>query len=310
MTSSSAFAIEISSSAVKLLGLLRHKKSSYQVTHASRHPYESKAVLAATVKKALAAAGLESGAAATSVWASTMVIRKISLPKLKPQEVAGALQLEADKYVPFGLDECELDHYLFPPDPQGAKTDVMMVASKKDLILERCKFLEEMGLKLLFMDIHPLALTNWLLFQKPDAGKGTRAVIHIGDAPGKTTGEDNYIVILKDGVPWVIRDLGDRFASPEVTDEAYAQTAALVSNAIVFFENMAHDKPKEILLSSDDSIAVKLADALEKTTRLRPVRWNAAEGLTFENDAVKSSFKSSEAVFSSTLGVCARIWES
>ena len=306
MASDNALAIEISTSAVKLLGLTRHKRTEYQLTHVSRHPYESKTALTQVVKQALDAAGPRTSAA-TSIWASTMIIRKIGLPRLKPQEVAGALQLEADKYVPFGLDECVMDHYLFPPDAQSAKTDVMLIAAKKDLILERCRFLEESGLKLQFMDIHPLALTNWLLLCRPESAKGIRVLVHIGDAPGKVQGEDNFIVILKDGIPWVVRDLGDRFSAAEVSEESVAQTAALAANAMVFFENLAHDKPREILLSADESIAAKLIDAIEKASRLRPVRWSPGEKLTFADDTVKNAFSPFETSFSTLLGTAARM---
>ncbi len=306
MPTPSAWTLDISTSAVKLLGLTRRKKTDFEIIHASRTAYDSRGALADTIKRAVSAAALETPVVATSVWASTMIIRKISLPRLKPQEVPGALQLEADKYVPFGLDECVLDHFLFPADPQGQKTDVMLVASKKDLILERCKLLEDAGLKLWFMDIDPVALANWLLVRRPDLAQGTRALVHIGDTPGKTQGEDSFIVILKDGVPWVIRDLGERFSAPEVSDEACSQTAALVANALVFFENMAHDKPKEILLSADDTIALKLAESIEKAARLKPVRWSAMENVLFKNDEVQKAFSGSAASFSPALGVCAR----
>lgn len=302
-----AHAIEISSSAVKLLGMTRRKKSDYAVTHASRHPYDSKATLADTVHKALAAAGAENSFFGTSIWAPTMVLRKISLPRLKPGEIAGALQLEADKYVPFGLDECVMDHYLFPQDPQGAKTEVMLVASKKDLILDRCRLLEESSLKMLFMEIHPLSLTNWLMLRKPEMGKGVHAFLHIGDAPGRAQGEDNFVVVLKDGVPWVIRDLGDRLAAPDTGEEAFSQTAALAANAIVFAENLLHERPKEILLSADDAVAGKLGEAVEKASRIRPVRWQPADGLEFADDAAKQAFAAFPSSFASALGVAARV---
>jgi hypothetical protein len=306
MTTPSAWTLDISSSAVKLLGLARRKKADFEVIHASRTAYDSRGMMADAIKRAVASASLESSFVATSVWASTMIIRKISLPRLRPQEVPGALQLEADKYVPFGLDECILDHFPFPADPQGQKTDVMLVASKKDLILERCKLLEDAGLKLWFMDIDPVALTNWLLIRRPESARGTRALIHIGDAPGRTQGEDSFIIILKDGVPWVIRDLGERFSAPEVSDEACSQTAALAANALVFFENMAHDKPSEILLSADDAIAPKLAESVEKAARLKPVRWQAAENILFRDDEVERAFSGPAASFAPALGVCAR----
>jgi len=306
MPTPSAWTLDISSSAVKLLGLTRRKKTEFEVIHASRTAYDSRGALADAIKRAVSGADLETPLVATSVWASTMVIRKISLPYLKSQEVPGALQLEADKYVPFGLDECVLDHFPFPPDPQGQKTDVMLVASKKDLILERCKLLEDAGLKLLFMDIDPVALVNWLLLRRPEAAQGTRALVHIGDAPGRMQGEDSFIIILKDGVPWVIRDLGDRFSTPEISDEACSQTAALTANALVFFENLAHDKPKEILLSADDALFPKLAESIEKAARLKPVRWSASEGVLFRDEEAEKAFSGSAVSLAPALGVCAR----
>ncbi len=306
MATSTSWSLEISSSAVKLLGLARRKKSEFEVTHASRQTYDSMGALAETVKRVIAAAAPQTPFAATSVWASTMIIRKISLAKLKPGEIRGALQLEADKYVPFALDECMLDYYPFPDDPQGLKTDVMLVAAKKDLILERCKLLEESGIKLKFMDIHPVALTNWLLLQRPETVKNTSVLIHIGDTPGKITGEDNFLVVLKNGVPWVIRDLGDRLAAPELADEALTQTAALAANAIVFYENMTREKPSQILLSADDAVAPRFAEALEKASRIKPTRWSPDQGLTFSNDAVKTAFDAASRTFAPSLGTCVR----
>lgn len=301
-----SWSLEISASAVKLLGLARRKKTEFEVTHAAREPYDSMGALAETIKRVVAAASPQSNLMATSVWASTMVIRKISLPKLKPGEIRGALQLEADKYVPFGIDECILDHFPFPDDPQGLKSEVMLIAAKKDLILDRCKLLDESGIKLKFMDIQPLALTNWLLLSRPQAQTSTAAFIHISDVPGKVSGEDNFLVILKNGVPWVIRDLGDRLAAPQLTDEALTQTAALAANAIVFFENMTREKPTEILLSADDAVAPRLIDALEKSTRIKPARWSAAEGLSFSDDAARKSFEAAPGAFACALGTCAR----
>jgi hypothetical protein len=306
MPTPTSWSLEISSSAVKLLGLVRRKKTEFEIVHASRQLYDSMGALAETVKQVIAAGSPQTSLMATSVWASTMVIRKISLAKLKPGEIRGALQLEADKYVPFGLDECILDYFPFPDDPRGLKSDVMLIAAKKDLILDRCKLLEASGLKLKFMDIHPLALTNWLLIKRPQTHTGITALIHIGDVPGKIAGEDNFLVILKEGVPWVIRDLGDRLAAPELTDEALTQTAALAANAIVFFENMTHEKPSEILISAGDTIASRLAEALEKASRIKPVRWAADEGLVFSDEAAQKSFGTAPGTFASALGACAR----
>lgn len=306
MPTANAWTLEISSNAVKLLGLTRRKNKEFEVVFASRDPYDSKGALPQAVKRAVEAAGVGTALVSTSVWASTMIIRKIALPKLKSGEISGALQLEADKYVPFGLEECVMDHYLFPPDPQGIKTDVMLVAAKKDLILERCQLLEGAGLKLSFMDIQPAALINWLLTIKPEAAKGVRVLVHIGDVPGKIQGEDNFVAVLKDGTPWVIRDLGDRFSAPDAAEEACAQTATLVANAVVFFENMTHTKPAEVLLSADAAVADRLAPAIERSAQVKPVRWSAGEGLHFTSDAAKAVFANAGPSFSCALGACAR----
>ncbi len=309
MSPRSAFAIDISSAAVKALKLTSHKKSGYEVVSAIRRPYDSKPALAEAVKKILSELQLDSPVVGTSVWASTMVVRKIGLPRLKPAEVAGALQLEADKYVPFGLDECIMDHYIFPQDVQGTKMDVMLIASKKDLILERCRFFEESALKPAFIDIHPIAVVNWFLKRRPESAKGTRVLVHIGDVPGKAQGEDNFLTIVRDGVPWVIRDLGDRLAAG-LTDEACGQLGALLSNAIVFYENLAHEKPKEIILSADDTVAAKIGEAFEKIARIPVVRWKSGDALEFANDGVRKEFEGFPGVFTVALGIGARMLES
>ena len=89
----------------------------------------------------------------------------------------------------------------------------------------------------------------------------------------------------------------------ERNDGHFAQTAALIGNALVFFENLAHEKPKEILLSADESVAVKLGEAIEKTAHLRPTRWSPADGLAFADDAAKGAFKASEMVMFKVLAI-------
>lgn len=311
MSTNTAFAIDISGTAVKLLGLARKKKGEYEVVHVSRHAYDSKGKLPEAVKSAAAALGDAPPMITTSVWASTMILRKISLPKIKPQEVRSALELEADKYIPFGMDECVMDYYSFPADPQSPKMDVMLVASKKDLIHERCRLFEDAGLKLAYMDIHPVAFANWALARKPDLASGCKVLIRIGDCPGRAQGEDNFIVILNQGVPWVIRDLGDRFAAPEaVPGEAAAQTSALAANALVFFETLAHQRPTEIHVSAFDEVASKLAEAVEKACRIKPAFFSVGEGLSFGDEAVRKSFEAGPVGFGVCLGVAARRLES
>ena len=94
------------------------------------------------------------------VCGSSTVIRYVDFPLMSPDELRQSLRFEAQKHVPFSLSEVIIDGYILKEFVKDNKMLVLIAAVKKDLIQQRLKLLEEVGLKANIIDIDSVALVN------------------------------------------------------------------------------------------------------------------------------------------------------
>jgi type IV pilus assembly protein PilM len=95
------------------------------------------------------------------------------------------IQLEADQYIPYPLEEVRLDFTVFGPSEQAmGRVDVLLVASRSDNVDVRVAALELGGLVARIVDVEPFAMENAVNFMLEngtveEAGR-TIAVVDIG----------------------------------------------------------------------------------------------------------------------------------
>ncbi len=111
--------------------------------------------------------GFRSRRVVTSVSGKLVVIRYLTMARMSDDELRNAIQLEAEKYVPFSLDECVLDCQRLdgPPAAAGATAgaagmNVLLVAAKRSQIDDHIGLLGEAGLIPEIIDVDPFALGN------------------------------------------------------------------------------------------------------------------------------------------------------
>lgn len=106
----------------------------------------------------------------------SVVIKKINLPIMKDEELAETIRIEAEQYIPFDIDDVNIDFQVlknktneeFVRDDNAADDDdteerqceVLLVAAKKDIIEERVKLLIDAGLKPVVVDVDVFAMEN------------------------------------------------------------------------------------------------------------------------------------------------------
>ncbi len=299
--------LEISSRSVKLLETTGGNKKAIRVVGCQRQEYDgTKIKLESTVRELLEKSHSRPAFVTTSVWAPTMLLRRVAMPLMNPQELPGAIALEADKHIPFSVDDCILDHYVIERSETTKKIDIMLIAAKKDLIVERCQTLRQAGLDIRFMDVHPLVLTNLYFHLHPDDQNRSVALVHLGDVPGKIKGEDNFLSVAHQGIPYVVRDLGDKLSQNPVTDESWSQLVSLVANGLLFFENNTQRKVDEVLLSGEVSVCEKLKPLLAAHCQKKINRWSPLEKIDFDRAEHKSFMQENESSLLVCLGLAAR----
>lgn len=135
-----------------------------------------------------------------SVSGQAVIVRYIQMPQMSAQDLASAIRFEADKHIPFKLDEVVLDCQILEEKADEGKMRVLLVSAKRDFIAARIKLLSDAGLDVQLIDVDGLALINAFQAGPASLNTGTYALLNIG-------AQQTNINIVKDGSPCFSRDV-------------------------------------------------------------------------------------------------------
>jgi len=187
--------LDISSTAVKLLELSqsggRYRVESYAVVPLPANAVEEKNIadvdaVGSAIKRAVSRAGTRTKGAAVAVAGSAVITKIISMPaSLSDDELSDQIQLEADQYIPYPLNEVNMDfEVLGPSEKKDEMVDVLLAASRSENVDVRVAALELGGLVAKIVDVEAFAMESafsLLTQQLPDNGVGkTIAVVDVG----------------------------------------------------------------------------------------------------------------------------------
>ncbi|GAB6195578.1 pilus assembly protein PilM [Lysobacter xanthus] len=163
--------VDISSTAVKLLQLSR-SGNRYRVEHYAVEPLPPNAVVekniveveavGEAIKRAVTRSGTRARAAAAAVAGSAVITKVIPMPSdLDGDELEAQVELEAANYVPYPIDEVNLDFEVLGPMPNTPDTvQVLLAASRSENVEIRASALELGGLNARVMDVESFAIEN------------------------------------------------------------------------------------------------------------------------------------------------------
>jgi len=131
-----------------------------------------------------------------------VVVRLIDLPFMEKAELQGAIQYQAQDYIPIPVEEAILSHdvigdYMTPADEH--MMEVLLVAAAREVVDSAVQTVESAGLKLARIDLTAFAIVRALIGVDspvvPDTtDEGATGIIHI------TSGLTN-IAVVEGGVP-------------------------------------------------------------------------------------------------------------
>ena len=84
---------------------------------------------------------------ATAISGSSVIVKKIQLPSMTEQELAESIHWEAEQYIPFDIQEVNLDYQVVDPGGAGGTMDILLVAAKKDKINDYQSVITQAGRK-------------------------------------------------------------------------------------------------------------------------------------------------------------------
>ena len=192
---SSLIGLDISSTSVKLLELSQ-QSDGYRVEAYAAEPLPPNSVveknitdveaIGEAIQRAVKRSGSRAKFAAVAVAGSSVITKVITMPaNLSDEELESQIQLEADQYIPYSLEEVNMDfEVLGSNDKNPDMVDVLLAASRSENVDSRVAAVELGGLTAKVVDIEAYTLENafpLIASQIPGGSReSTVAIVDIG----------------------------------------------------------------------------------------------------------------------------------
>ena len=163
------FGLDISSSSVKMLEIVDGGKGGHRVERYAIEPLARDSVVdgninnleavTEAVKRAHKRLGTRTKHVAMAVPSGAVISKKIIVPaSLREEELEVQVESEANQYIPFALEEVNLDFQILGISPTNPEEqEVLIAATRKEKVEDRVAVADSAGLKALVMDVESFA---------------------------------------------------------------------------------------------------------------------------------------------------------
>jgi len=168
-------------------------------------------VKTSAIKRCLDKANITAKNCISAVSGESIIVRYIPLPEMSEVELKNALRWEAEEYIPFRMDEVNIDSMILGKNLQeDGKIDVLLVSATKELINKHINILREVGLIPVIVDIASFALLNCYEYNYNPPPEDATALISIGS-------DVTSITIFNNTVSRFTRDIEATSAGDSIT---------------------------------------------------------------------------------------------
>ena len=160
--------VDISSSSVKMVELAEGGRGGYRLEAYAIAPLPRDAVVDGNitgldqvveiVKQTWKLLGSREKRLALSLPAAAVISKKVLMAAgLREEDMELQVELEANQYIPFSLDEVNIDFQVLGPAAAADEVEVLIAAARKEKIEDRVAAAEGAGLKVAIMDMDTYA---------------------------------------------------------------------------------------------------------------------------------------------------------
>src|SRR4030042_4013624 len=190
---------------------------------------------------------------------SSVIIKRISLPEMSEEELSESIKFEAEQYVPFSIEDVNLDFQILGPKEEAGQMDVILVAVKKDTINEYVNAVRESGLNPIIVDVNHFALENMYEINYEIESNKNVAIVNVGASTINMN-------ILKGGISVFTRDsaVGSNLHTEALQREfnlTYETAERLKKGEAV--ENVAPEDALPVIELASEEIVAEVSRSLE-----------------------------------------------
>lgn len=264
--------VDISSSAVKMVELSSSAKGQYRLEAYSMSPLPKDAIVDGNVmnldmvvdaiKLAWKLLSSREKRSALALPSSAVISKKVIMQAgMREDDMEAQVEGEANQYIPFSLDEVNLDFQIIGPATNSPdEVEVIIAAARKEKIEDRVAAAEGAGLRVSVMDVETYATEaayTLVASQLPNAGKGqTVMIIDIG-------AQGMHIIVMHDGKSVYTRE--QTFGGAQLTQEIQRRFGLSAEEAEIAKRKggLPDSYDAEVLQPFVQSLATEVARALQ-----------------------------------------------
>jgi len=190
----------------------------------------------------------------TSVKGRSVIVKKIQMERMAPEDAKEAIQWEAEQHVPYDINDVSLDFQILEGNSDPKKMDVLLVAAKRDMLVAHADLIRQAGLNPLVIDIDAFAVQNALNHNYEFGPEEVVAMVNVG-------ADSTSINVVTGGMPLYTQDVslgGTNFV--EALQKTYN-----ISHAEAVAAVRGEEQPNFDLGQVVEEVAEDLASAIERS---------------------------------------------
>lgn len=290
--------LDIGSSAVKLVELKRGRGGQMSLLHAAIAPLSPEAIVEGTIMdsslvvevvgKLIRERQVKNAHFGVSLAGMNVAIRKIQVPAMSEAELAESIHWEAEQYLPFEVNDANLDYLVLETGPDTMT--VLVVAAKKERVADYTSIVTQVGKTPVLVDLDVFAVQNAYEYNYGTATDRVVALVNVGAyltnvnilARGQSVfwrdivfGGNNFTEALQREYH-ITREQAEAIKIGEKVGDVAPQTVYGIVNGVAqdfaeelkrtfefFYTTSAHDRVEEIVLSGGSAPLLNLDQVLK-----------------------------------------------
>jgi type IV pilus assembly protein PilM len=207
--SKSSVGLDIGSSLIKIIQI-DHSKDQPILTNYGIIKLPSEAIVEGEImdrslviegiQECATKAGIKKTSLVTAVSGRAVIVKKVVMDKMNPDDAKEAIFWEAEQHVPFDIDDVCLDFQVLKEDVGANQMEILLVAAKKEMVGVHAGLVREAGFTPIIIDVDSFAIQNAYELSGQASPDVVTGLINIGS-------ETTNINIVQNNIPHFTRDL-------------------------------------------------------------------------------------------------------